>query len=142
MDNVEVINSAVWIDNNGIEFSREGADGVSIYGDTNKIKMESIRLKKYLEKEEKIDMLKIDIEGAEYEVLKDYQNSLENVENLFVEYHSLNNSNQKLSEILEIFEKNGFRYYIGSLTKRKNSFVNKGKNKKMDLQLNIFGVRR
>jgi len=33
-------------------------------------------------------MLKIDIEGAEYDVLKDCEDSLENVKNIFVEYHS------------------------------------------------------
>ena len=142
LDGIEIINSAVWIDEDGIEFSSEGADGGSIYGNDNTIKVSSIRLKDFLEKEEKIDMLKIDIEGAEYEVLKDCKDNLSNVENLFVEYHSWNNSNQKLSEILEIFEKNGFRYYIESLTKRKNPFINKGEKENMDLQLNIFGTKR
>jgi len=142
LDGIEIINSAVWIDDKGIEFASEGADGGSIYGNSNKIKMSSIRLKEYLEKEQKIDMLKIDIEGAEYEVLKDCKDSLGNVQNLFVEYHSWNNSNQKLSEILEVLEHNGFRYYVESLTKRKYPFVNKGEEDNMDLQLNIFGVRR
>ena len=142
LDGIEIINSAVWIDNKGIEFASEGADGGSIYGNGNKMKMSSIRLKEYLEKEQKIDMLKIDIEGAEYEVLKDGKNSLKNVQNLFVEYHSWNNSEQKLSEILKIFEQNGFRYYIESLTHRKTPFINKGEDKNMDLQLNIFGVKR
>jgi FkbM family methyltransferase len=142
LKNVEIINSAVWIDENGLEFSSEGADGGSIYGNDNKVKISSIRLKDFLEKEKKIDMLKMDIEGAEYDVLKDCQDSLKNVENLFVEYHSWNNDDQKLSEILDIFEKNNFRYYVESLTKRKYPFINKGESENMDLQLNIFGVRR
>ena len=142
LNGVEIINSAVWINEKGLEFASEGADGGSIYGDKNKVKVSSIRLKDWLEKEEKIDMLKIDIEGAEYEVLKDCKNSLDNVDNLFVEYHSWNNSPQKLSEILEIFESNGFRYYIESLTHRKHPFINQGESENMDLQLNIFGVKR
>jgi len=141
LNGVDIINSAVWIDDKGVEFSSEGADGGSIYGNANKIKMKSIRLKDFLEKEKKVDLLKIDIEGAEYDVLKDCKESLSNVENLFVEYHSWNNSNQKLSEILDIFEKNGFRYYIDSLTKRKYPFINRGKKEHMDLQLNIFGIK-
>jgi len=141
IDNVEIINNAVWIDNKGLEFSSEGADGGSIYGNIHKIKVSSIRLKEYLEQEEKIDMLKIDIEGAEFEVLKDCQDSLNNVENLFVEYHSWNSSEQKLSEILKIFEKNGFRYYMEGLIKRKHPFINHGREANMDLQLNIFGVK-
>ena len=142
IEGIEIINSAVWIDNNGLQFASEGADGGSIYGNKNRVNVSSIRLKDFLEKEEQIDMLKIDIEGAEYEVLKDCKDSLRNVNNLFVEYHSWNRSEQKFSEILEIFEKNGFRYYIEGLTKRKHPFINKGELENMDLQLNIFGVRR
>ncbi|HIE59432.1 MAG TPA: FkbM family methyltransferase [Hydrogenothermaceae bacterium] len=142
LEGIEIIDKAVWIDYNGVEFSVEGADAGSIYGSRNKIKVASIRLKDFLETEERIDMLKIDIEGAEYEVLKDCKNSLNKVKNLFVEYHSWNKTDQKLSEILKIFEENGFRYYIENLTKRKTPFVNKGELGDMDLQLNIFGIRR
>lgn len=138
---VEVINKAVWIDNNGIEFGSEGADGGSIYATGNKIKIESIRLKELLEKETIVDLLKIDIEGAEYEVLKDCGGSLTNVRNLFIEYHSWNSAPQKLSEILNVMETNNFRYYIENVGKRKQPFVNHAKEQNMDLQLNIFGVK-
>lgn len=142
LNGIEIIDRAVWINDKGIKFSSEGADGGSIYGAKNKIIINSIRLKDYIEKEDKIDMLKIDIEGAEYDVLKDCKDCLSHVENLFVEYHSWNNAEQKLSEILEILEKNGFRYYIENLTKRNYPFVNKTLSDNMDLQLNIFGFRR
>ena len=141
INDVEIINKAVWIDNDGIEFGSEGADGGSINASNNKIKIESIRLKDFLDKEEKIDLLKIDIEGAEYQVLKDCRESLSSVKNLFVEYHSWNNEHQKLSEILKIFEDNRFRYYIEDISKRKQPFVNHAKEQNMDLQLNIFGVK-
>ena len=95
-----------------------------------------------MQKEEIVDLLKIDIEGAEYEVLKDCEDTLDNVENIFIEYHSWNNSPQKLSEILAILEKNNFRYYISSICGRSHPFINTGLDQNMDLQLNIFGVRR
>jgi FkbM family methyltransferase len=138
---IEIINSAVWIDNNGLEFSMEGADGGSIYGNNKKIKVSSIRLRDFLEKEERIDMLKIDIEGAECDVLKDCANSLRHVKNLFVEYHSFKKQPQKLSEILEILERNGFRYHIDGLTLRKYPLLPQISNSHMDLQLNIFGIK-
>ena len=50
--------------------------------------------------------------------------------------------NQRLSEILEILEQNGFRYYIENISKRNSPFVNTGKESPMDLQLNIWGVKR
>jgi FkbM family methyltransferase len=139
---VDVIDSAVWIHSDGISFSCEGADGGSIQGSDNLNKVKSIRLRDYLQKEEIVDLLKIDIEGAEYEVLKDCKDTLDNVENIFIEYHSWNNSPQKLSEILAILEKNNFRYYISSISERSHPFINIGLDQNMDLQLNIFGVRR
>ena len=46
-------------------------------------------------------MLKIDIEGAEFEVLDDCKNHLNNIENIFIEYHSSNKKPQQLHDILE-----------------------------------------
>jgi len=139
--NVDVINSAVWVDNDGINFSTDGADGGSVRNGENSKKVKSIRLKEVLQQEPIIDFLKIDIEGAEYEVMNDCKGSLANVENIFIEYHSWNNSSQGLSSILNILEKNNFRYYIEDISKRKQPFINRGLNSKMDLQLNIFGYK-
>jgi FkbM family methyltransferase len=140
---IEVIDKAVWINNDGIELSLEGADGASIYSKVNVTKVPSVRLKDLIEEENKIDMLKIDIEGAEYEVLKDCQNSLSNVENIFIEYHSFSNSNQNLSEILSILEKNNFRYFIKPVNDREIPFINRTNksNPAMDLQLNIYAYK-
>ncbi|HCY74981.1 MAG TPA: FkbM family methyltransferase [Ignavibacteriales bacterium] len=141
--NVEVIGKAVWIDNNFIELSLEGADGATIYSKTNLVKIPSIRLRDMINKELRIDMLKIDIEGAEYEVLLDCSDSLSKVDNIFVEYHSYINSNQNLSEIIRILEKNSFRYFIKPVNDRKTPLINR-KNKfnpGMDLQLNIYGYK-
>ncbi|HQD92845.1 MAG TPA: FkbM family methyltransferase [Bacilli bacterium] len=142
INDVEIINKAVWINNNGVEFGSDGADGGSVILSNNKTQIESIRLKDLLEKEEKIDLLKIDVEGAEYDVLLDCKDNLDNIDNLFVEYHSWNNTSQKLSKILEVLEENKFRYYIESVSKRKKPFINKDRDKNMDLQLNIFAYNQ
>jgi FkbM family methyltransferase len=141
--NIEVIDKAVWINNDGIEISLEGADGASIYSKVNVTKVPSVRLKDLIEKENKIEMLKMDIEGAEYEVLLDCRNSLSNVENIFIEYHSFANSIQNLSEILSILEKNDFRYFIKPVNDRESPFVNRTNksNPAMDLQLNICAYK-
>lgn len=141
--NVEVIDKAVWINYDGVEMSLEGADGASIFSDTNKVKISSVRLKDMIKKESKIDLLKIDIEGAEYEVMKDCSSSLQKVKNIIIEYHSYVNGDQKLSEILEILEKNNFRYFIKPVNDREKPLINR-KNKfnpQMDLQLNIYGYK-
>ena len=125
LKDIDIIDKAVWIDYNGVEFYMEGADGGSIKtskaSEGNKVKVGSIRLKDFIEKEEEVDFLKIDIEGAEYEVLHDCRDTLTKVNHIFVEYHSFSNEPQKLSKVCSILEENGFRYYIDSISKRKNT---------------------
>lgn len=143
MDNIQVIEKAVWINNDGIELGTEEADGSSIYLDQNKTQVASVRLKDLLEQEKKVDMLKIDIEGAEVEVLKDCRNSLDNVQNIFVEFHSYKNEKQHLSDLIAVLEAAGFRYYILQPENRSKPFLNRynKSNPQMDLQLNIFACK-
>lgn len=140
---IDLIPAAVWKDTDGLLFGSEFADNSSIYLDKAKKKVPSIRLKDYIEAEKQVDFLKIDIEGAETEVLIDCRNSLGNVKNLFVEYHSYVNNPQSLAVIVQILEENGFRYFIDTNQHRQRPFVNhryRG-NEDMDLQINIFGYR-
>tara|TARA_B100001057_G_C22868977_1_gene957873 strand:+ start:4893 stop:5696 length:804 start_codon:yes stop_codon:yes gene_type:complete len=138
---IEVINKLVWTDDLSVNFKPDGADGGSIDKTKSSNLTKSIRLKTYLDLKSSIDLLKIDIEGAECEVLKDCRDSLTHVKNIFIEYHSIKNQNQNLSIILNILEDNGFRYYIEDLHKRKTPFIDKGINLNMDLQLNIFAFK-
>ena len=143
LENIEVIEKAVWIHNDGIELGLESADASSIHLERNKIKVGSVRLKDLLDNKETVDMLKIDIEGAEIEVLKDCYGSLSNVRNLFVEFHSYTSKPQKLSEMITVLESSGFRYFIIQPENRSRPFLNKTNkfNPEMDLQLNIFAYR-
>jgi FkbM family methyltransferase len=138
---VQCVRKAVWIDDRGVEFQSEGSDSGGISKGTGTVKLESIRLKDELEAEKRVDLLKIDIEGAETEVLKDCQNSLGNVRNLFVEYHSFNRGRQELDEVLRILSAAGFRYFIQTLDVRKTPFVNRHLDRPADMQLNVFAYR-
>lgn len=143
LENIEVIEKAVWINDDGIELGLDNADASSIHLEKNKTKVETIRLKNFLEREQKVDMLKIDIEGAEVEVLNDCRDSLNNVQNLFIEYHSYFNRQQKLSEIIRVLETTCFRYFIMQPENRSQPFLNRMNkfNPEMDLQLNIFAYK-
>ncbi|WP_310590118.1 FkbM family methyltransferase [Dyadobacter chenwenxiniae] len=143
IQDVRIIDKAVWKDDQGIWFGSESADSSSIYSNAEKKKIGSIRLKDFLLAENHIDFLKIDIEGAEKEVLNDCRDALSHVQNLFVEFHSYIGNPQGLAEIIQIFEENNFRYYIDTNQHRLKPFTNyryRG-NDVMDLQLNIFGWR-
>jgi len=143
LDNVEVIDKAVWKEDGEIDFCSEKADASTIFSSKTNLTVKSVRLKNLLEKEERIDMLKMDIEGAENDVILDCGNSLRVVNNIFIEYHSFTNSQQKLSELLNVLEQNNFRYFIRNDSSRNMPLINKTNksNLTMDLQLNIFGYR-
>jgi FkbM family methyltransferase len=140
---VSVVSKAVWIDKQGIEIGLEGADGASVFSQGKKIRIPSVRLSQELQTEPYIDMLKIDIEGAETAVLEDCKDSLHQVGQIFIEYHAYLHQPQDLDKILHILTQNNFRYFIRDAQDRKSPFVahQYKNNNGMDLQLNIFAYR-
>ncbi|MCF8262469.1 MAG: FkbM family methyltransferase [Melioribacteraceae bacterium] len=141
--NIEAINKAVWKEDGEISLSTEGADGASVVYNEKSIKIPSIRFSDYLSKFENIDMIKMDIEGAEYDVLMDCKDELAKTQNLFIEYHSHKNDNQKLGDVLKLLEDLGFRYFIKSGMKRKIPLINFEKTSSVgfDLMLNIYAKK-
>lgn len=137
---VEIVSKAVWTENTTLLFKSDGAVGGQIANDAaGATKVEATRLKDYLSSE--VDFLKIDIEGVEYEILKDCAEDLSNVKNIFIEYHSFLKNEQKLDEILLILKKAGFKYYIKEAwNNMPNPYIDK-RDSHYDLQLNIFGYR-
>ncbi len=139
---VQVVAKAVWLDESGVQFRADGADGGSIMGTKgHPIRVPSFSLKKVLTTQTKVDILKMDIEGAEVPVLIDCADELSKVQNLFVEYHSWVGQPQKLEDVLSILAKNGFRYFIKQVSDRPQPFLNRGQELNMDAQLNIFAYR-
>ena len=140
---IQLFNKAVWTENGSVEFGTDGADGGSIFLKTeNKIKVQAVRLKDLIAKEREVDMLKIDIEGAETKVIADMSEMLGRVKNLFVEYHSFSNEGQRLDLLLSVLSGNGFRYYMQTVSQRNGSpFINRGDRRTMDMQANIFAYR-
>ena len=143
IDDIRLLNKAVWVNSEGLEMGLESADASSIHKKLNRVKVESVRLRDYLENEERIDMLKMDIEGAEADVLIDCKESLSKIRNLFVEFHSYKNEKQRLSEIIDILESDNFRYFIKQPEDRIKPLINRYNktNPEIDLQLNIFAYR-
>jgi FkbM family methyltransferase len=145
LTDVKLVNKAVWHrDGERLRFQPEGGDAGRVADRTesdDSIAVESVRLAPYLS--QTVDMLKIDIEGTEYEVMKDIAPHLGNVRNLFVEYHSTLGQPETLDELLSIIKEAGFRYHIqGSLSKKQAPFMNATKTKcGFDNQLNIFAYR-
>ena len=142
---VKLANRALWKEETDVTFVPEGADAgrVARYGETegtNRIQIPAVRLRDYL-LEEEVDFLKLDIEGAETEVLLDCSDSLNRVKNLFVEYHSFGNEEQGLDDLLKILKENRFRYQIHTQFASARPLMQREDRSGMDLQLNIFAYR-
>ncbi len=141
LTSIDVTTKAVWTHNDGVEMASDGADGASIITGNNKIKIPSTRLHDLIYQEEEIDFLKMDIEGAEIEVIKNCSVVLYKIKNIFIEYHSYSNSNQALDILLKILTENKFRYYTLPVNIRQKPFANRSLDKTMDFQVNIFAYR-
>jgi len=143
-NNVELRNEAVWVQDTILKFSNKGTTASSLLDDNHSSdysSVKAIRLKDFITG--KIDFLKFDIEGAEFEVLKDLGNALNWVDQLFVEYHGNFKQNHELNEILSILSNFGFYYYIKEANiNYKTPFYRDIKAEYFDVQLNIFCFKK
>lgn len=139
LKNIEAKEEAIWTENTSLTFVQDGNMGSKIGDKTsgNSVEVKATRLKDYLDK--RIDFLKMDIEGAEYEVLKDISERLGNVSKMFIEYHGTFEQNSELLEILNLVSKAGFKFYIKEATSIfEQPFLPKSAATSYDIQLNIF----
>lgn len=90
---------------------------------------------------DRVDFLKMDIEGAETEVIAG-AGHLDRVARLFVEYHSFSGQEQRLDELLHRLRRENFRAWIRTQYCPTHPFHDPRPQTDMDLQLNIFAERQ
>lgn len=142
LDKVEVNQAAIWKEKTRLTFSSTGSMGSSLSTtDPSGIEVPTVRLKDLLVRP--VDFLKLDIEGAEYEVIRDAADALTFVKTMFVEYHGRFDQNHELLEILEIIQKAGFRFYLREASPVYPVPFKQEKKGQLpfDVQLNIFCFR-
>ena len=143
LTNVNLIKKACWSEETTLKFYSERADGGRLLNDEdseNIIEVKTTQLQKYLNR--KVDFLKIDIEGAEVEVISDIKDQLMYVENIFVEYHSFVRKEQHLPNLLAILKNAGFRLHISTPgLAAQQPFIKIPVYANMDNQINIYGFR-
>lgn len=115
---VEVVQAALATEPGTITFSSDGgaASHVADYdpkdGHTQwqTFEVPCVRLSDYLT--EPVDFIKINIEGAEYEVLTEAEPMLGQIQELNIEYHRLPDVPCTLHKILDLLDRNGFLYTV------------------------------
>jgi len=86
-----------------------------------KYEVPCVRLRDYLT--EPVDFLKMNIEGAEYEVLAESEDRLRQVREMVIEYHHLPGLPRTLHEILALLHRQGFEYVVNDFDSETNGGV-------------------
>ena len=135
---VELIPKALWKCETLAPFQQEGSLAGRISPAAN-ILVPTCRLSDYLH--QPVNLLKLDIEGAETEVLLDCAHLLNNVANIFVEHHSFLNNQQDLHVAINLLHEAGFRVFVEPAQPAKQPLYVRTIVCGMDVQVNIFGFR-
>jgi FkbM family methyltransferase len=108
LDDVEVVKAAVWSASGRVRFARDGADGGRI-GSEAAEEVPAVRLADRITGT--VDLLKMDIEGAEFEVLADLcqTGKIRHVRRLICEAHSRDGNAGTVRAMLDGLAQNGFR---------------------------------
>jgi FkbM family methyltransferase len=117
---VEVVAAAVWAADGEIEFTADGADAGAITAVAGgpagrSMRVPTVRLADLLARGP-VDLLKLDIEGAETDVLTDCEPLLGNVKALLLEVHEFIPSRRRSPALLDLLERSGFAYAVSHVT--------------------------
>jgi FkbM family methyltransferase len=146
LQDVKVYQEALWKENGIRRFKKQGSLGGRLAvndGTDYDLIVKTTRLKDLLDR--RVDFLKLDIEGAETEVLEDCGILLKNVMNLFVEYHSFINLEQTLHRLLTVVYQAGFRIHIHVYEPSPQPFISRNIREgidRVDMNLDIFCFRQ
>lgn len=129
LSNVKLVNAAVYNKNGKTSFfidkNNPGWLTMSLLRERlpkDRIIVETVKLSDYIRGQ--TDLIKIDVEGVEYEVLIDLLKQKDNIMQLIIEYHhNIKNEKRKLSNFLSLIEKSSMAY---NLSAKNNNLSNGG----------------
>lgn len=138
---VTLHNAAVWKEDTTLEFCSTGVETghlttTQAAQEGTMTKVKAMRLGQFLN--EPVEFLKIDIEGAETDVIVDAAKQLANVKRLWLEYHSFLDQPQRLGQILSVLQQQGFRYHIVTESVSEHPLQRLDASYGMDQRLNIW----
>ena len=110
---VKIVDAAVWIKKGTSRFFCEGADGSKLFSGENSpgtITVNTIDLADYIN--QPVDLIKMDIEGAEFEVISHLKEKMHFVQNFLIECHVNSDEIGKFSVILDDLNKADFRVSV------------------------------
>ena len=118
-EQVDIQQAAVWTAAGTLEFICEGTDSGAIASLAEPVQgpvlpVASVRLRDWLD--EPVDLLKLDVEGAELCVLEDCIDRLCNVRAMLVEVHESNAGGRKTGAMFDLLTAAGYVFDVRALT--------------------------
>jgi len=113
IEDVIRVRKAPWTVEGTLTGSEAGVDATRAYlshATTSGLTVPAVRLRDYLERP--VELLRLDLHGAETELLLDCRDVLKNVNLLFVRSYSAVDRPQRVDELLEIIRQSGFRVHL------------------------------
>ena len=116
---VEVVHAALWTSTGQVTFRAEGSDSGMIDGlagavDAKGVTVPSLRMRDVIARE-RIDLLKLDIEGAEGAVLADCEPVLDRVNAIVMDLHEFDPRDRQSPRVFECLTRSGFLYSCDEL---------------------------
>lgn len=110
---VELVEAALWREDGPVRFVQEGTDSGTIASlgarvDGPVLQVSGRRLRHWLEAP--VDILKLDIEGAEFDVLDDSRDALSAVRCLILDLHEFDPSHRQTGRIFDLLSAAGFLF--------------------------------
>jgi FkbM family methyltransferase len=139
---IRLIPKAVWTCEATLPFPKAGKASGRIdegAGGEDVAQVLTCRLRHYLT--ERVDLLRLDIEGAEVDVLLDCADLLGQVRNLAVDYHSIFKRPQRLDELVALLTRAGFRMHFRAMSQSPSPFLYRSLHGLVESQLHIFAFR-
>ena len=109
---VTLVNAGLSARSGKMAFVPDGSAGGRSGREENGIEVEARPLSDYLA--ESVDFMKVNIEGQELPVLQEAEASgkLRNIREMVIEYHGWPREEQRLGALLDLLDRNGFRYLV------------------------------
>jgi len=115
---VDVKEAAVWTGEGTLDFVCEGTDSGAIASLQQPIegtlaRVPSVRLRDWLD--EPVDLLKLDIEGAEFPVLDDCRDRLQNIRGMVIDLHEFDPARRQTGAVFDLLADAGFLFDMRSV---------------------------
>jgi FkbM family methyltransferase len=117
---VKVVDAALGANDGTMGFTPDGRAGGALTGAGAVTTVRVERLSRHLDAE--VDFLKLNIEGAELDVLREAESAgrLRRVRAMVIEYHGWYDGEQRLGALLDLLDRNRFRYLVHDMDEQTN----------------------